>query len=135
MQVEQFCTTAKQAAPGIGPHQQPVHTLGPASIKGRLEGRACGIADLAQQHEQHALARMSSANDYERVCDGAHAVELWDSDCGEFFTAQARTAKRASSRYRADEPYADDLPTVWFDARPAAIEAALDSIRAVHGQH
>jgi hypothetical protein len=111
-----------------------LETLGSASIKGRLEGRACGIADLAQQHEQHALARTSSANDYERVCDDAHAAELWDSDRGEFFTAQAKPAKRASSRYRADEPYADDLPTVWLDARPAATEAALDSIRAAHGR-
>lgn len=69
------------------------------------------------------------------LCGDAHAAELWDSDGGEFFTEQARPAKRASSRCRADEPYADDLSTVWLDARPAAIEAALDSIRAVHGQH
>ena len=62
-------------------------------------------------------------------------MECWDSERGEFVTAQARPAKRTSYRCRADEPYADDLPTVWLDARPAAIEAALDSIRAVHGQH
>lgn len=70
---------------------------------------------------------------YQRLRDDEHAAELWDSERGEFVTAQARPAKRVSTRGHADEPYAADLAAVWFDARPAAIEAALDSIRAVHG--
>jgi hypothetical protein len=129
IQGEQFSASAKPAAPGIEQHQQTAHTQGAASIKGRLVRRARGIADLARQHEKHALTRTSSANDYERVCDDAHAAELWDSHRGEFVTAQGRPAKRTSSKYRAD-----DLSTIWLDARPAAFEAALDSIRAVHGQ-
>ncbi|OHV95335.1 hypothetical protein AKG95_19335 [Janthinobacterium lividum] len=77
IQGEQFSASAKPAAPGIEQHQQPAHIQGAASIKGRLVRRACGIADLAQQHEQHALTRPSSANDYERVglppCISNHA--------------------------------------------------------------
>lgn len=72
---------------------------------------------------------------YQRLRDDENAAELWDSDLGEFVTAQARPARRTSTVHTFDAQCADDQGAVWFDARPAVIEAALDSIRAVHGQH
>lgn len=72
---------------------------------------------------------------YQRLRDDENAAELWDSDLGEFVTAQARPARRTSTMHPIDAQYADDQGPVWLDARPAVIEAALDSIRAVHGQH
>jgi hypothetical protein len=72
---------------------------------------------------------------YQRLRDDENAAELWDSDLGEFVTAQARPARRTSTMHTIDAQCADDQGAVWFDARPAVIEAALDSIRAVHGQH
>jgi hypothetical protein len=96
------------------------------------QGAASTVVQLRPLEGEQVQRHVDS---YQRLRDDEHAVECWDSERGEFVTAQARPAKRASSRCRADEPYADDLPTVWLDARPAAIEAALDSIRAAHGQH
>lgn len=72
---------------------------------------------------------------YQRLRDDENAAELWDSDLGKFVTAQARPARRTSTVHTIDAQCADDQGAVWFDARPAVIEAALDSIRAVHGQH
>ena len=72
---------------------------------------------------------------YQRLRDDENAAELWDSVLGEFVTAQARPARRTSTMHTIDAQCADDQGAVWFDARPAVIEAALDSIRAVHGQH
>lgn len=72
---------------------------------------------------------------YQRLRDDENAAELWDSDLGEFVTAQARPARRTSTMHTIDAQCADDQGAVWFDARPAVIEAALDSISAVHGQH
>ena len=66
--------------------------------------------------------------------DDENAAELWGSERGEFVTALARPARSTSTMHPIDAQYADDLPTVWLDARPAAIDAALDSIRAVHAQ-
>lgn len=72
---------------------------------------------------------------YQCLRDDENAAELWDSVLGEFVTAQARPARRTSTMHTIDAQCADDQGAVWFDARPAVIEAALDSIRAVHGQH
>jgi hypothetical protein len=94
-----------------------------------------GASTVVQLRPLEGVQVQRHVDSYQRLHDDEHAAELWDSERGEFVTALARPAKRASSRYRADEPYADDPPTVWLDARPAAIEAALDSIRAAHGQH
>ena len=71
---------------------------------------------------------------YQRLRDDENAAELWGSERGEFVTALARPARSTSTMHPIDAQYADDLPTVWLDARPAAIDAALDSIRAVHAQ-
>ena len=72
---------------------------------------------------------------YQCLRDDENAAELWDSVLGEFVTAQARPARRTSTMHTIDAQCADDQGAVWFDARPAVIEAALDSIRVVHGQH
>lgn len=124
--------TARPAAQaGIAaqsPHRSPTSTIEQVPPQG-------GASTVVQLRPLEGEQVRHHVDSYQRLRDDQHAAELWDSERGEFVTAQARPAKRASSRYRADEPYADDLPTVWLDARPAAIEAALDSIRAVHGQH
>ncbi|SIQ03056.1 Plasmid recombination enzyme [Janthinobacterium sp. TND4EL3] len=124
--------TASQPAPaGIAehaPYRSPALTI----EKAHPQRGASTVAQLRPLEGEQVRHHVDS---YQRLRDDEHAAELWDSDRGEFVTALARSAKRVSARGRAEEPYAADLAAVWFDAKPAAIEAALDSIRAVHGQH
>lgn len=113
-------------------HLQPAQhqhvTTGQAPLQG---GAITGTALAQQQGGQEDAAGLSSNDDYERVSDEAQAAEYWDSDLGEFVTMSATPAKRTTARTSWTD--ADDLPGLWLDARPGAIDAALDSIRAVHG--
>lgn len=124
--------TAPQPAPsGIAayaPHRLPALNIEQA----HPQGGASTVAQLGPLEGEQVRHHVDS---YRRLRDDEHAAELWDIERGEFVTALARPARSASSMHHIDAQYADDQGAVWFDAKPAAIEAALDSIRAVHGQH
>lgn len=122
--------TARQPAPaGIAEH---VRHQSPAPVieQGPLQGGASTIVHLRPLEGEQVQRYVDS---YQRLRDDEHAAELWDSERGEFVTALARPARSASTMHHIDAQYADDQGAVWLDAKPAAIEAALDSIRAVHG--
>lgn len=125
-------TMALQIAPaGIAAyvcHQSPA----PVIEQGPLQGGASTVAQLRPFEGEQVQRYVDS---YQRLREDEHAAELWDSDLGKFVTALARSARRTSTLHTIDAQCADDQGAVWFDARPAVIEAALDSIRAVHGQH
>ena len=124
--------TAPQPAPaGIAahaPHRPPALTIEQVHPQG-------GASTVAQLRPLEGEQVRHHVHRYQRLRDDEHAAELWDSERGEFVTALARPARRTSTMHPIDARYADDQGPVWLDARPAVIEAALDSIRAVHGQH
>jgi hypothetical protein len=124
--------TAPQAAPAYDVESspqcvmpEPARTAAPAPpIGGPLDGARMLALEGDLQHQ-------SGADDYDRHRDDEHRAEHWDIDLGEFVTAPATPARRNAAR--TSWPEADDLGDVWHEARPAALDAAMASIRAVCG--
>lgn len=122
------------------PEMEPANDGGPSSHRlasdtARLVEQAPPIGgpldDAGMLAFEGDLQHEDGASDFERHHDDDHPAEHWDFDLGEFVTAPPVPARRNATRTTWRD--AEDLCNAWHEARPAALDAAIASVRAACG--
>lgn len=120
--------TARQIAPAHD-DEPSRHRLAPDTARLVEQAPPIGgpLDDAGMLAFEGDLQHEDGASDYERYRDDDHPAEHWDVDLGEFVTAPPVPARRTTWRD------AEDLGNSWHEARPAALDAAMASVRAACG--